>query len=186
MPRKFFKKYLPSHESIQRSRFIGIFGNLLHHHNLWHLNRHSVAGGVAVGLFAGLIPGSNPVQFFFAAMFSIVFKVNLPMAVLITLYSNPLTIVPIYLTAYAIGEFVVGNGTVKMPQIEFNILDKNIVEWIPAMIDWMASMGKTLLTGISILAILLSVIGYFTVHTVWRLYVVYAWRKRAQRQRLDD
>lgn len=186
MPRKFFKKYLPSHESIQQNRFVGMFGKLLHHHNLWHLNRHSVAGGIAVGLFAGLIPGSNPVQFFFATMFAIVFKVNLPMAVLITLYSNPLTIVPIYLAAYAIGEFVIGNGTIKMPQVEFSILDKNIVEWIPAIIDWMASLGKTLLTGISILAILLSVIGYFTAHSVWRLYVIYAWRKRAQRHYFDD
>jgi len=108
------------------------------------------------------------------------------MAVLITLYSNPLTIVPIYLAAYAIGEFVIGNGTIEMPQVEFSILDKNIVEWIPAMIDWMASLGKTLLTGISILAILLSVIGYFTAHAVWRLYVIYAWRKRAQRHYFED
>jgi uncharacterized protein (DUF2062 family) len=186
VPRKFFKKYLPSHESIKQNRFVGMFGGLLHHHNLWHLNRHSVAGGVAVGLFAGLIPGSNPVQFFFAAMFAIVFKVNLPMAALITLYSNPLTIVPIYLVAYAIGEFVIGNGITKIPQVEFSILDKNIDIWIPSMVDWMASLGRTLLTGISILAILLSIIGYFTVHIVWRLYVLHAWRKRAQRHHLDD
>ncbi|MEE8287957.1 MAG: DUF2062 domain-containing protein [Nitrosomonadaceae bacterium] len=181
MPRKFFKKYLPSHESVHQNRFIGMFGNLLHHHNLWHLNRHSVAGGVAVGLFAGLIPGSNPVQFFFASMFAIVFKVNLPVAVLITLYSNPLTIVPIYLVAYTIGKFVIGNGTINMPQVEFSLLDKNINEWIPSMIDWLASLGRPLLTGIFLLAILLSIIGYFTVRGVWRLYVIYAWRKRAQR-----
>jgi len=181
VPRKFFKKYLPSHESVHQNRFIGMFGNLLHHHNLWHLNRHSVAGGVAVGLFAGLIPGSNPVQFFFASMFAIVFKVNLPVAVLTTLYSNPLTIVPIYLAAYTIGKFVIGNGTINMPQVEFSLLDKNINEWIPSMIDWLASLGRPLLTGIFLLAILLSIIGYFTVRGVWRLYVIYAWRKRAQR-----
>lgn len=186
MPRKLFKKYLPSHESIQENRFIRIFGKFLQHHNLWHLNRHSVAGGVAVGLFAGLIPGSNPIQFFFATMFSVVFKVNLPIAVLMTLYSNPFTIVPIYLTAYAIGEFIIGNGTGKMPQVQFSILDKNIVDWIPAMIDLLASLGKPLLTGISVLAILLSIIGYFTVHAVWRLYVIYAWHKRAQRNNFDD
>ena len=181
MPRKFFKKYLPSHESIHQNRFIRMFGGLLHHHNLWHLNRHSVAGGVAVGLFTGLIPGSNPVQFFFAAMLAIVFKVNLPVAVLITLYSNPLTIVPIYLAAYAIGKFVIGNGTINMPQVEFSLLDKEINEWIPSMIDWLTSLGRTLLTGISLLAILLSIIGYFTVRGIWRLYVIYEWRKRAQR-----
>ena len=110
VPRKLFKKYLPSHETIRQSRFVGIFGERLHHHNLWHLHRRSVAGGVAVGLFTGLIPGSNPVQFFFAALFAIVFKVNLPVAIITTLYSNPFTILPIYAAAYAIGAFVAGNG----------------------------------------------------------------------------
>jgi uncharacterized protein (DUF2062 family) len=63
---------------------------------LWHLHRRSVAGGFAVGMFAGLVPGSNPVQFAVAALMAIGFKVNLPIAVIVTLYSNPLTIVPLY------------------------------------------------------------------------------------------
>jgi len=44
-------------ESIRHNRYLAHFGTLLHHPNLWHLNRHSVAGGVAIGLFAGLVPG---------------------------------------------------------------------------------------------------------------------------------
>ncbi|MGH8744107.1 MAG: DUF2062 domain-containing protein, partial [Burkholderiales bacterium] len=51
---KSFRKYLPSAESIRENRFIGRFSSS-YHSNLWHLNRHSVAGGVAVGLFTGLI-----------------------------------------------------------------------------------------------------------------------------------
>lgn len=180
MLRKHIKKYLPSHESIKQNRFIGLFGSFLHHHNLWHLHRRSVAGGVAVGFFAGLIPGSNPVQFFFAALFAIVFKVNLPVAVFTTLYSNPLTIVPIYIVAYAIGEFVIGNGTGNLPQVELHLLDKNIGEWLPALVDWAVSLGKPLLVGIFLLALLLSITSYFAVRGVWRLYVVYEWRKRAK------
>lgn len=181
MPRKFFKKYLPSHETVRQNRFVGLFGELLHHHNLWHLHRRSVAGGVAVGLFAGLIPGSNPVQFFFAALFAILFKVNLPVAVATTLYSNPFTIVPIYIVAYAIGEFVMGNGTGAMPPTELHLMDKNISEWAPALIDWVMSLGKPLLVGIFLLALLLAVIGYFAVRGAWRLYIIHEWRKRARR-----
>lgn len=181
MPRKFFKKYLPSHESIRQNRFIGLFGELLQHHNLWHLHRRSVAGGVAVGLFAGLIPGSNPVQFFFAALFAILFKVNLPVAAATTLYSNPFTVVPIYIAAYAIGEFVMGNGTGSMPQTELHLMDKNISEWAPALIDWVMSLGKPLLVGLVLLALLLAVVGYFAVRGAWRLYIIYEWRKRVQR-----
>ncbi|WP_245727470.1 DUF2062 domain-containing protein [Nitrosovibrio tenuis] len=153
------------------------------HHNLWHLHRRSVAGGVAAGLFAGLIPGSNPIQFFFAALFAVMFKVNLPVAVVTTLYSNPFTVVPIYIAAYAIGEFAIGNGAGKdLPQNELDLTDKNIGEWIPALMDWMVSLGKPLLVGLLLLALLLSLTGYIAVRAGWRFYAIYAWRKRAQRR----
>src|SRR5947209_20519578 len=103
MLRKFFRKYLPSNESIRQNRHIARFGTLLLHPNLWHLNRRSVSGGVAAGLFAGLVPGSNPVQFAVAALLAVAFRVNLPVAVVVTLYTNPLTIVPLYVIAYGIG-----------------------------------------------------------------------------------
>lgn len=180
MLRKYLKKYLPSHESIRQNRFIGLFGGLLHHHNLWYLHRRSVAGGVAVGFFAGLIPGSNPVQFFFAALFAVIFKVNLPVAAFTTLYSNPFTIVPLYIAAYAIGEFVLGNGSGAMPMTDLHLLDKNISEWLPALVDWTISLGKPLLAGIFLLALLLTVTSYLAVRGAWRLYVIYAWRKRAK------
>lgn len=184
MARKFFRKYLPSHESVRQNRFIALFGDRLQHHNLWHLHRRSVAGGVAAGLFAGLIPGSNPVQFFFAALFAVMFKVNLPVAVATTLYSNPFTIVPIYIAAYTIGEFVIGNGSQgNLPPSELHLMDKSISEWIPALMDWMVSQGKPLLLGLLLLALLLSFAGYFVVRGGWRLYAVYAWRKRAKRRR---
>lgn len=184
MLRKFVKKYLPSHESIQQNRFINFFGSLLQHHNLWYLNRRSVAGGVAAGLFAGLIPGSNPVQFFFASLFSIIFKVNLPIAVFVTLYSNPFTIVPLYLAAFALGSWATEGGIPDLddlPPLELNLLDKNLSEWVPVLTDYLTTFGKPLITGLVLLASLLSFIGYFAVRLFWRLYVTYSWRKRTQR-----
>lgn len=179
--RKYFKKYLPSHETVRQNRFVGLFGERLQHHNLWHLHRRSVAGGVAAGLFAGLVPGSNPVQFFFAALFAVVFKVNLPVAVITTLYSNPFTILPIYVIAYGIGSLVMGNSTGTIPQSELHLMDKSIGEWIPALIAWVVSLGKPLLLGMFLLALLLSAGGYFVVRGGWRLYTIYEWRKRAKR-----
>ena len=183
MLRKFFKKYLPSHETIRQNRFIGLFGDRLQYHNLWHLHRRSVAGGVAVGLFTGLIPGSNPIQFFFAALFAIVFKVNLPVAVITTLYSNPFTILPIYIAAYEIGAFVTGGTSNGMPEVGLHLMDKSIGEWIPALVEWVVSLGKPLLVWLCLLALLLSFTGYFLVRVGWRLYAVHEWRKRAKRHR---
>ena len=182
MPKKFFKKYLPSYESIQQNKFVGKFGKILHHHNLWYLNRRVVSGGVAAGLFAGLIPGSNPVQFFFATVLAILFKVNLPVALFVTLYSNPLTIVPIYLVAYAIGAFVTNDVANNMSWAELHLLDKNMNEWVPLIFDWLFSFGKPLLIGIFLLAVLLSVMGYFMVQGAWRLYIMYEWEKRKKRR----
>src|SRR5207249_5713358 len=106
--RKFFQKYLPSHEAIRNNPYIARFGRFFLHPSLWHLNRRSVSGGVAAGMFAGLVPGSNPVQFAVAALLAVAFRVNLPVAVVVTLYTNPFTIVPLYVIAYAIGALIFG------------------------------------------------------------------------------
>ncbi|MEP6879737.1 MAG: DUF2062 domain-containing protein, partial [Nitrosospira sp.] len=69
------------------------------------------------------------------------------------------------------------------PQTELHLMDKNISEWIPALTDWVMSLGKPLLLGIFLLALLLAVVGYFTMRATWRLYIIYEWRKRAKRRR---
>lgn len=58
MFRKFFRKYLSTHETVLRNRWIAQDDNLLGLPNLWHLNQPSVASSFSVGLFAELIPGS--------------------------------------------------------------------------------------------------------------------------------
>lgn len=113
-----------------------------------------------------------------------IFKVNLPVAVATTLYSNPFTIVPIYIAAYTLGEFAIRqSGDESLPPAELHLLDKNISEWVPALVDWISSLGKPLLVGLLLLGLLLSFIGYFTVRAGWRFYAIYVWPKRAQRHR---
>lgn len=182
MPRKFFRRFLPSHESVRSNRHIARLGPWLQHHNLWHLHRRSVAGGVAVGLFAGLIPGSNPVQFTAAALLAIAGRVNLPIAVLVTLYSNPFTIVPLYFVAFELGRFALMEGGNGLPPLAFGLEDKGISEWIPAVLHWLASVGKPLVIGLPLLALLLAITGYFVVDWAWRLYVRCAWESRRRRR----
>src|SRR5262245_17535747 len=181
MPRKYFRKYLPSHDSIRSHRHFGKFGRFLHHPNLWHLNRHSVSGGVAVGMFCGLIPG--PLQMLGAALIAIPLRVNLPVALITTLYTNPFTIVPLYLVAYWIGSLIVGSSGAMTQPPEFSW--SQIGEWTRALADWSLALGKPLVVGLITLAASLAALGWIAVQVAWRAWVVVQWRRRKLRRRDD-
>ena len=180
MPRKFFRKYLPTHASIHEHRWIGRFGALLKHPNLWHLNRHSVAGGVAVGLFAGLVPG--PLQMLTALLIAIPLRVNLPVSLLLTLYTNPFTIVPLYVLAYEYGSLLIGANGGEVELRAFQMDWMNFAASMGALLDWMVSLGKPLALGLPALALTLAGIGYFAVRAAWRVQVLLAWRARRARR----
>ena len=177
MPRKFFRKYLPSHESVRNNRHMARFGGFLRHPNLWHLNRHSVAGGVAVGMFSGLVPG--PFQMITAALLAVPLRVNLPVALATTLYTNPFTIGPLYLLAYLIGRLIIGGKAAPLrapPDVEWSHLSASL----EAFLNWILSMGAPLAIGLLALALILAALGYGCVQIGWRAYVIRAWRRRKQ------
>jgi hypothetical protein len=175
--RKHLKRYLPDHQAVHGNRWLRPFRNSLLHPRLWHLNRHSAAGAVAAGMFCGLIPG--PLQMLGAAVCALVFRVNLPLALLTTLYTNPFTIVPLYVVAYQIGRFATGDaaGFVEPPPVDVT----NFVGWTQAMQEWMLSVAKPLGIGLALLAATLSAAGYLLTRSVWRLWLIRAWRRRSKR-----
>ena len=177
MPRKYFRKYLPSHESVRNNRHIARFGGFLRHPNLWHLNRHSVAGGVAVGMFSALVPG--PFQMLTAALLAVPLRVNLPVALVTTLYTNPITIGPLYLLAYLIGRLIIGGNAAPAqppPDMDWSQIGASI----EAFLRWLLAMGTPLAVGLFALALILAALGYACVQIGWRAYIIHAWRKRRQ------
>ena len=181
MPRKLFRKYLPSAESVRGNRWVAMFGTLLPHPNLWHLNRDSVAGAVAIGLFSGLVPG--PLQMLTALLLAIPLRRNLPVALLMTLYTNPFTIVPLYLLAYAYGNLLLGGGH-GMASIEHFEMDwSHFVDSMVRFTDWTLALGKPLFVGLVALGLTLAFVGYWAVQLGWRCYVVLAWRRRKKSRR---
>ncbi len=176
--RKFFKRNLPSSDSVKQNRWLRPFGALLQHPNLWHLHRRSVAGGVATGLFCGLVPG--PLQMISAALLAVLFRVNLPVALITTLYTNPFTIVPLYLLAYKIGAWLSGvhsGVTVVVPPFP----ELHWHDLIGKMWEWMVALGEPFLIGLPVLAASLAIAGYVAVRVMWRIAVIHRWRARIRR-----
>ena len=179
MPRKFFRRYLPDPEAVRSSRMVAWCGPWLRHPNLWHLNRRSVPGAVAIGLFSGLVPG--PLQMLTALLIAIPCRKNIPVAMIVTLYTNPLTIVPIYFLAYAYGRLLLPgeHGPFIAP---FETDWGDIGGSLRALGEWMMALGKPLGVGLIALGLTLAAIGYGVTRLGWRALVVAQWRARARRR----
>ncbi|MGA7749705.1 MAG: DUF2062 domain-containing protein [Gallionella sp.] len=177
--RNFFCKFLPHRETVKSQRWLKPFGNWLQHPNLWHLHRRSAAGGVAVGLFCGLIPG--PLQMVGAALLAASFRVNLPVALITTLYTNPFTIVPLYMLAYKLGAWLSGvHSGVAAEKLSFPELHWHNL--MSEMWGWLAMLGEPILIGLPLLAAGLAIAGYFVVRVAWWIAVVLKWRARKRRR----
>ena len=182
MPRRLLREWIgrlkPSVDKITQHPWVLKYIPALSDPDLWHLNRHSTARGIAVGLLCGLIPG--PVQVAGAIAMSLVWRANFPLAAITTLYTNPLTIVPLYVLAYEYGRLFFPDAPHAVAALPPAF--EGLTTYVPAMWAWMKELGKPLALGIVLLALTLAVVGYVTVQLAWRWHVVASWRRRARRR----
>jgi len=102
-----------------------------------------------------------------------------------TLYTNPLTIGPLYVIAYWIGTLLVpGEGAPLSHPPGFDW--SNFGAWLRALLEWSLSLGKPLAVGLVALAVGLAIAGYVVVQLAWRAHVVRAWRRRRRRRAGND
>jgi len=173
MPKKFIRRYLPDHNKVKTNKSLKMFGSLLHDPNLWHLNRRSAKGAFAIGLFFAFWP--VPFQMVFAAALAIPFRVNLPLSVAAVWITNPLTMPPIYYSAYLLGSTVLGT---EMTDFKFQLS----WTWLSESIT---TIGPAFVVGCAICSIVFAAIGYFGLDWVWKSSVARAWRKRAHAKRVN-
>lgn len=179
MPRRWLKRVLPDVEKYRDTPVARFLGPRFFHPALWHLNRRSVAGAVAIGMFCGLIPG--PLQMLGAGIGAVWLKRNLPVALITTLYTNPITIIPLYVIAYQLGALVLGDGYVMPPAP--TLAGVSPAQWADTLFTWSAALGKPVLIGVPLLAAALAAAGYVVVHALWGVYLRWAWHRRARARR---
>ena len=170
---------LPRREQLLAKPLLQRFAPWLAHPALWGSHRRNIAKGVAIGLFCGLLPG--PLQMLSAALCALFFRANLPVAIVTTLYTNPLTIIPLYVLAFMLGQYLTGATELQdsippLPEIQWLHLGVTLHQWF----DWLVALGTPLLIGLLALASSLAIIGYISVLIGWRCFIL--WRL-CQRQR---
>ncbi|MCB1757079.1 MAG: DUF2062 domain-containing protein [Gammaproteobacteria bacterium] len=172
MPRKFIKKYLPNAERLRENGCLGFLGEHIYDPELWHLNRRSVSGAVAVGLFMCWVP--FPFQMVIAGILAIVFRVNMPISVALVWTTNPVTIPPMFYAAYKLGTKII--GTTPIPyHMEFNI---------ESIVHKLSEIWPSLVVGCLLFAVVSSLLGFLSVRLIWRLAMIRKWQARNERRRL--
>ena len=165
----------PKREELAQSRWMKPFGSRVLHSEFWRFTRRSVPRGVAAGLFIGifaLIPG---VQIVGAALLSIPFRANIPVAAAMTFLTNPLTTPFLVAGAIPVGNLF-GFHADSAAVMEKYSRGAPIGEWV----TWFFSdAAPALLTGLFIIALVSGAIGYFLSVFVWRWWTARKWKRRA-------
>jgi len=171
MAKKLIQRFMPSHDKVLNNKHLQIFGKLLHDPNLFHLNRHSVAGAFAIGLFFAWVP--VPFQMVLSAAVAIPARVNLVIAVALVWISNPLTMPVLFYFAYLLGGWVLG-----LPPSDFDF--ELSFTWLA---NGLMAIWQPFLLGCAIMGITSSVVGYVFIRLLWRWNVVRRWELRKSRRR---
>ena len=153
---------------MREHRSVRVFGSLLHDPNLWHLNRRSVTVAFFLGLFIAFVP--IPTQMLLAALAAIVFRANLPIAVMLVWITNPITMPAIFYFTYKLGAVAMG-----IPPNTFHFE----LSWA-----WLAEeftyLWRPLVLGCFLTGLLAGLLGAASIHILWRVNVVRRWRKRQE------
>lgn len=165
MIKNVIKRFFPKLDTVKEEKILKIFGPAVLQPNLWHINKKSVSRGFAIGAFCAFLP--IPGQMILAAFLSITFAANIPIAIILTWITNPITFTPIFYFAYKIGRMVFDGA------INYNVGEKEIDILSNIMYIW-----EPLLLGSIILSIIGSTIAYIIIRVYWRYYVIKIWSKR--------
>ena len=166
MPRRLLKKITPQPHTLQNRWFVRLFGSRIAHPGLWAPKRRSVTGAFAAGLAICFVP--LPIHLPLAALVAIVWRLNLPTIIATVFAVNPLTVVPIYYTAYRVGAALL---RVNPQRFRFHLN-----------FDWLqyglGPIWKPFLLGCLVCAMLAASLGWIAFELLWRARVRYKYRNR--------
>ena len=173
--RRLLRKMIPGREIRGHTVLRRVFGQPLLDPDLWHLGRSSVAWAVSIGLFMAWAP--VPFQMILAAGAAILIRCNVPISVALVWVSNPVTVAPLFLAAYKLGEWMLDRSPGDF-RIELSL------RWL---FEELGKVWEPLLLGCFVLGLASAILGQILIRLAWRAHVMVSWRdRRLRRQRRTD
>lgn len=157
---------MPDPRKLKESKSLSFLGDWLHDPGLWHMNRHSVSGAFAVGLFMAWVP--IPFQMLLAAVAAILFRVNIGISIGLVWITNPVTIPPMFYGAYLVGAYILGIETMD---VDFNLS-------MEALSSNLSSIWLPFLTGCLLMAVSWAAVGYGLILGLWRYHLIQRLKER--------
>lgn len=106
--RRYYLRQFPRKKKLHGGLLHRMLGNRLFDPGLWLPTRDTVAWGMALGAFIGLLPFPG-LQIFLSMLACFAFRVNVTAAVVATFISNPFTVGPLWYIQTLVGTMVVGS-----------------------------------------------------------------------------
>jgi len=180
VPQKRLKSLLPTPEKILESRILKLFAPHLADPRLWQFNRHSLNKAVYIGVLSAFFP--LPGQMLLALIGALIFRANVPMALGLTWITNPLTTLPVFYAGYYVGAKIMGEPMISLRLIGRMITDFSLWILSSGTNPFVTYRGTVSLAafclGLTLLAVVTSIVCGLTFKAIWRYKTVTSWQKR--------
>ncbi len=167
MPRRFFSRISKRYRrNKEHPWYLRPFDYILEHPVYFAPTRRSVAGGLWLGVFFGMlpVPGQTPL----AVLSAFALRVNVPVAAITVWISNPVTFVPIFYLSYRIGTALMNIPAELWP-------DDISLDWLT---NELAMRWKPLIYGSLVLATSAATAVYVLVNALWQASTMIRYRRR--------
>jgi uncharacterized protein (DUF2062 family) len=168
-------RYLKHPRRLKRNRLLHWFALHFLDKHVWRPTQHTLAGGLAVGMFVTsiLFPGQMPVAVVLAGLF----RVNVPIAIVACWLSNPVTFAPMIVAEVRVGEWFLhllgmqsdGHTAIAKAHTFLSDTYHGLVPWSDLWHRFyeLLTVAKELYVGAAVVATVLAISSYLIAYGLW-------------------
>lgn len=169
--KRYFKRITPDKARLQKHKMLRPIAHWLANPKIWHFNRKAIALGVAIGFFFGSLPIAG--QMLLAAIVAVMWRANMPMAIVATWISNPVSMPFFYTANYYFGAWLLRRPAIKVTDIDWTL-------------EGLISLGGEILVplylGSVVVGLILFTLAVLSIRIAWRMHILAHIQSRKNRR----